>query len=78
MPDPRGSFLEEVVCKVFRDHRIRTSEGERMEVLTAHDKEPLSAWDSGLGFGGVCGLRPGGLKSQRMVLSRAMTQMEEV
>lgn len=45
-----------------------------MEVLTVHDREPFSGWDSGLGFAGVCGLRPGGLKSQRMALSRAMTQ----
>lgn len=49
-----------------------------MEVLTVHDRQPFSGWDSGLGFGGVCGQRPGGLKSQRMVLSRAMTQLDEV
>lgn len=43
-----------------------------MEALTVHDREPFSSWDSGPGLGGVCGQRPGGLKSHRMVLSRAM------
>lgn len=37
-----------------------------MEALTVQDREPFSSWDSGPG------LRLGGLKSQRMVLSRAM------
>lgn len=53
-----------------------------MEVHTVHNREPFPGWDSRLGLGVcgecLCGQKPGGLKSQRRVLSKGVTQSNEV
>lgn len=48
VPGPRDGFLEEVAHKLFHDHWVRISEGERMEVLTVHVREPFLAEIQGL------------------------------
>lgn len=49
-----------------------------MKGHAVQDREPLPGWDSGLGPGGLYGLRPGNLESPRKGLSRGVTALDAI